>query len=141
MLAFSHSAPAAFRVTPSRRLSPFIGYPVDHDSKRFRGSITQPANLFRPASDSPYRGYPRTLLPACRLHFSRVGLVLAHSPTGQHYRISLPIQFPTIRVLLGTRSGFCGFGAKVKKACAYYRPTQPLEAQGFLSFFEVGIIK
>ncbi len=35
--------------------------------------------------------------------------------------------------------GFSGSGAKVKKSCAYNRPSHPFKAQGFLSFFEVGI--
>ena len=40
----------------------------------FRGSITRPAFLFRPASDSPHRVCPRTSLLTCWLNFSQVGL-------------------------------------------------------------------
>jgi hypothetical protein len=32
-------------------------------------------------------------------------------------------------------------GKKVKKSCAYNRPSHPLKAQAFLSFFEVGTIQ
>ena len=45
----------------------------------FRGSITRPAFLFRPASDSPHGVYPRTSLLTCWLNFSQVGLSQYHT--------------------------------------------------------------
>ena len=38
------------------------------------GLNTGPASLFRPASDSRFRAYPRTSLLTCWLDFSQVGL-------------------------------------------------------------------
>ena len=41
---------------------------------RFRGSISQPAVSFHPASDSCYQVCPRTSLLTCWLNFNQVGL-------------------------------------------------------------------
>jgi hypothetical protein len=50
----------------------------------FRGSITRPAHLFRPASHLSLRKRTRASLPTCRLGFSRMGLEQTSlSPTGQ----------------------------------------------------------
>ena len=40
----------------------------------FSGFNTQPVSLIPPASDSRYRAYPQSSLPACRLSFNWVGL-------------------------------------------------------------------
>jgi len=42
--------------------------------RKFRGSISQPAILIHPASDSRYRAYPRISLLTWWLTFSQVGL-------------------------------------------------------------------
>ncbi len=64
---------------------------------RFRGSITQPAALLHPASDSRCRAYPRIWLLTCWLSFDQVGLsryAITHWVTSSNFMDLSPI--PTI---------------------------------------------
>ena len=69
---------------------------------RFRGSVTQPAALLNPASDSRCRACPRISLLTCWLSFGQVGLsryAITHWVTVSNFMKLTPI--PTIWVYLG----------------------------------------
>ena len=111
------SVPAAFRISPWRRLSPVLRVIL----------LTTMSKDFGAQSHSPPTRSARLRTPLAGLargrYYRPVGytltgwdLCLPHSPTGQLYRISLPMQFPTIKALLGARGGFFGYGKKVKKS-------------------------
>jgi hypothetical protein len=106
-VVFCSLAIAQTKLLPSvvQTTSAFVRFPeliLRPPCARFRGSITQPAALLRPASDSRYRAYPRISLLTGWLSFDQVGFsryAITHWATSSNFMDSLPL--PTIWAYLG----------------------------------------